>query len=84
MINNSKAWVENADMVVKDPNSPIEKNKNNWDFESTIAITIPMIKQPITLTMRILSGKYDSVGSSLLAIKYLVSAPIEPPTAINR
>ena len=37
-----------------------------------------MIKQPITLTIRILSGKYDSVGSSLLAIKYLVSAPIEP------
>ena len=82
--NKFKAWAEKADIVVKEPNIPIARNKKSCDFESTNAKTMPIKKHPVMFISNILIGKNDSEGSSWLPNKYLNTDPKAPPNAIKR
>ena len=82
--NKSRAWAEKADIVVKEPNIPIVRNKKSCDFASTNAKTMPIRKHPIMFISNILIGKNDSEGSIRLPNRYLNTDPKAPPKAIMK
>ena len=82
--NKSRAWAEKADIVVKEPNIPIARNKKSCDLVSTNAKTMPIKKHPIIFMNIILVGMNDSEGSIRLLKEYLSTDPKAPPNAINK
>ena len=82
--NKSRAWAEKADIVVKEPNTPIVRNKKSCDFASTNAKTMPIRKHPVMFISNILIGKSDSEDSIRLTNRYLNTDPKAPPKAIMK
>ena len=82
--NKSMAWAEKADIVVKEPNIPIVRNRKSCDLASTNAKTIPIKKHPIMFINKILTGNNDSEDSILIPTKYLNRDHKAPPNAINK
>ena len=73
-----------ADIVVKEPNIPIVRNKNSCDFASINAKTMPIKKHPVMFISNIFIGKNDSDGSIRLPNRYLNTDPKAPPKAIMK
>ena len=79
----NKPRAEKADIVVKEPNTPIVRNKKSCDFASTNAKTMPIRKHPVMFISNILIGKNDSEDSIRLPNRYLNTDLKRPPNIMK-
>ena len=86
VVNNSNVWIENADMVVKEPRNPIMKKKYIGDDLLAIKpATHPIIKQPSTFTESVPKGIRLEILLFIYSVnKNLNTAPSPPPKAIKK
>ncbi len=80
--------MENVEKVVNPPNNPIAKvalNVSFMIFLSNKEMTIPIKKDPMIFTIKVLNGKKETkYFGVIIKKKYLVTLPIAPNMAISR
>ena len=83
-LNSSIVWIENADMVVKEPRKPITKNKYmGEDLLAKIPAIHPIRKQPRTFTKSVPNGiRLEILLFTYSVNKNLRMAPSPPPKAM--